>query len=75
MEDLLSKKGIMLRAEGILSEEAYNVDRVTEVSHNLGIATKVARPNRRNQRLTKPSIEVGFTIPLQNQILPTSHMV
>jgi len=49
VEDLLSKKGIMIRAEnfGTISEEApeayKNVDSVAEVSHQLGIATKVAR--------------------------------
>jgi len=49
VEDLLSKKGIMIRAEnfGTVSEEApeayKNVDAVAEVSHQLGIATKVAR--------------------------------
>jgi tRNA-splicing ligase RtcB len=49
VEDLLSKKGIMIRAEnfGTVSEEApeayKNVDSVAEVSHQLGIATKVAR--------------------------------
>ena len=49
VEDQLSKKGIMIRAEnfGTVSEEApeayKNVDSVAEVSHQLGIATKVAR--------------------------------
>lgn len=49
VEDLLSKKGIMIRAEniGTVSEEApeayKDVDSVAEVSHQLGIATKVAR--------------------------------
>ncbi len=49
VEDLLSKKGIMIRAEnlGTVSEEApeayKNVDSVAEVSHQLGIGTKVAR--------------------------------
>jgi len=49
VEDLLSKKGIMIRAEniGTVSEEApeayKNVDAVADVSHQLGIATKVAR--------------------------------
>lgn len=49
VEDLLSKKGIMIRAEnfGTVSEEApeayKNVDIVAEVSHQLGIGTKVAR--------------------------------
>jgi tRNA-splicing ligase RtcB len=49
VEDLLSKSGIMIRAEniGTVSEEApeayKNVDAVAEVSHQLGIATKVAR--------------------------------
>ena len=49
VEDLLTKKGIMIRAEniGTVSEEApeayKNVDSVAEVSHQLGIATKVAR--------------------------------
>jgi tRNA-splicing ligase RtcB len=49
VEDQLSKKGIMIRAEnfGTISEEApeayKNVDSVAEVSHQLGIATKVAR--------------------------------
>ena len=49
VEDLLSKKGIMIRAEniGTVSEEApeayKNVDAVASVSHELGIATKVAR--------------------------------
>ncbi len=49
VEELLSKKGIMIRAEnfGTISEEApeayKNVDSVAEVSHQLGIATKVAR--------------------------------
>ena len=49
VEDLLAKKGIMIRAEniGTVSEEApeayKNVDSVAEVSHQLGIATKVAR--------------------------------
>jgi tRNA-splicing ligase RtcB len=49
VEDLLSKRGIMIRAEniGTVSEEApeayKNVDSVAEVSHELGIATKVAR--------------------------------
>ncbi len=49
VEDLLSKRGIMIRAEnfGTVSEEApeayKNVDAVAEVSHQLGIATKVAR--------------------------------
>ena len=49
VEDLLSKRGIMIRAEnfGTVSEEApeayKDVDAVAEVSHQLGIATKVAR--------------------------------
>jgi tRNA-splicing ligase RtcB len=49
VEDLLSKRGIMIRAEnfGTVSEEApeayKNVDAVADVSHQLGIATKVAR--------------------------------
>ena len=49
VEDSLAKKGIMIRAEniGTVSEEApeayKNVDAVAEVSHQLGIATKVAR--------------------------------
>ncbi len=49
VEELLSKKGIMIRAEniGTVSEEApeayKDVDSVAEVSHQLGIATKVAR--------------------------------
>lgn len=49
VEDQLAKKGIMIRAEnlGTVSEEApeayKNVDSVAEVSHQLGIATKVAR--------------------------------
>jgi tRNA-splicing ligase RtcB len=49
VEQLLSKKGILVRAENLatVSEEApeayKNVDRVAEVSHNVGIATKVAR--------------------------------
>jgi tRNA-splicing ligase RtcB len=49
VEELLSKKGIMIRAENFdtVSEEApeayKNVDSVAEVSHQLGIATKVAR--------------------------------
>jgi tRNA-splicing ligase RtcB len=49
VEDQLSKKGIMIRAEnfGTVSEEApeayKNVDSVAEVSHQLGIGTKVAR--------------------------------
>lgn len=49
VEDLLSKSGIMIRAQnfGTVSEEApeayKNVDSVAEVSHQLGIATKVAR--------------------------------
>ncbi len=47
--DLLSKKGIMIRAEnfGTISEEApeayKNVDSVAEVSHHLAVARKVAR--------------------------------
>jgi tRNA-splicing ligase RtcB len=49
VEDQLAKRGIMIRAEnyGTVSEEApeayKNVDAVAEVSHQLGIATKVAR--------------------------------
>ena len=49
VEDQLSKKGIMIRAQnfGTVSEEApeayKNVDSVAEVSHQLGIGTKVAR--------------------------------
>jgi tRNA-splicing ligase RtcB len=49
VEEQLSKSGIMIRAEniGTVSEEApeayKNVDAVAEVSHQLGIATKVAR--------------------------------
>jgi len=49
VEDQLSKKGIMIRAEniGTVSEEApeayKNVDAVADVSDQLGIATKVAR--------------------------------
>jgi tRNA-splicing ligase RtcB len=49
VQDLLSKKGIMIRAEnlGTVSEEApeayKDVDAVAEVSHQLGIGTKVAR--------------------------------
>jgi tRNA-splicing ligase RtcB len=49
VEELLTKRGIMIRAEniGTVSEEApeayKNVDSVAEVSHQLGIATKVAR--------------------------------
>jgi tRNA-splicing ligase RtcB len=49
VEDQLSKKGIMIRAEniGTVSEEApeayKNVDAVADVSHQLAIATKVAR--------------------------------
>ena len=49
VQELLSKRGIMIRAEniGTVSEEApeayKNVDAVAEVSHQLGIATKVAR--------------------------------
>jgi len=49
VEELLSKRGIMIRAEniGTVSEEApeayKDVDAVAEVSHQLGIATKVAR--------------------------------
>ena len=49
VEELLTKKGIMIRAEniGTVSEEApeayKDVDSVAEVSHQLGIATKVAR--------------------------------
>jgi tRNA-splicing ligase RtcB len=49
VEDQLSKRGIMIRAEniGTVSEEApeayKNVDSVAEVSHQLGIGLKVAR--------------------------------
>jgi tRNA-splicing ligase RtcB len=49
VEELLSKSNILIRAEnfGTVSEEApeayKNVDAVAEVSHQLGIATKVAR--------------------------------
>ncbi len=49
VEDMLAKRGIMIRAEnfGTVSEEApeayKNVDAVAEVSHELGIGTKVAR--------------------------------
>lgn len=49
VEELLTKRGIMIRAEniGTVSEEApeayKDVDAVAEVSHQLGIATKVAR--------------------------------
>jgi len=49
VEEQLSKKGIMIRAEnfGTVSEEApeayKDVDAVAEVSHQLGIGTKVAR--------------------------------
>ncbi len=49
VEQLLGQRGVMIRAENLatVSEEApeayKNVDRVVEVSHNIGIATKVAR--------------------------------
>jgi tRNA-splicing ligase RtcB len=48
-KDLLQKRGVYVRTltrEGMIEEvpQAYkDVDMVAEVSHNLGIATKVAR--------------------------------